>query len=150
MYPLLFYHSLLRPRSLGMAMSVLHFLYLARSYPWNVGSVWFTFPLCVITWCTLYDRLSWLREWPSLVMRALDLVVWVCTQGDCCKCIFMLYCVHDHRGVIVLIHITKWHWFPHVCGTHQHAWYFEGFQLITVRASQCAPYTQTRNPTDAP
>ena len=27
-------------------------------------------------------------EWPSLVMKALDFVVWVCAQGDCCKCIF--------------------------------------------------------------
>ena len=78
--------------SMGMAMFVLHFLYLARPYPWNVGNVWFTFPLCVITlcmmyvylyllvygWlCTFYDGLLWLRE-HSLVVRALDLVVWVC------------------------------------------------------------------------
>jgi len=32
----------------------------------------------------------------------------------------MLYCVHDHRGVIVLIHVTKWHWFPCICDMYQH------------------------------
>ena len=56
---------------------------------------------------TLYDGLSWLRECPSLFTRALDLVVWVCAQGDCYRCIFMLYCVHDHCGVIVPIHVTQ-------------------------------------------
>ena len=39
-------------------------------------------------------------------MGTLDLVVWVCTQDDCCWCIFMLHCVHDHRGVIVSIHVN--------------------------------------------
>ena len=43
----------------------------------------------------------------ALFMRALDLIVWVCAQGDCHRCIFMLYYMHDHRGVIVLIHATK-------------------------------------------
>ena len=99
---------------------------------------------------TLYDGLSWLREWPSLVMRALDLVMWVCAQGDYRKCIFMLYCVHDHRGVIALIHVTKWHWFPRVCDMHQHAWHFEGFWLVTVWACQCTLYTQMWNPAGAP
>ena len=51
--------------------------------------------------CSLYDELSWLREWPSLVMRALNLVVWVCAQGDCHRCIFMLYCMHNHHSMIV-------------------------------------------------
>ena len=36
----------------------------------------------------------------------LDLVVWVCAQGNCCRCLFILYCVHDHRSVIVSIHVT--------------------------------------------
>jgi len=67
--------------------------------------------------------------------------VWVCAQGDCRRCIFMLYCVHDHRGVIVLIHFTKWHWFPCVCDTHQHAWCFERFRLVRVQACQWVPYT---------
>ena len=132
MYLFYFSYLLLRPRSLGMAMFVLHFLYLAGPYPRNFGNVWFTFSVCVIAlyiyiclcvcgWlCTLYDRHSWLREWPSLVMRALDFVVWIYAQGDCCRCIFMLYFVHDHRGVIVLIHVTKWHWFFVVCNTYQH------------------------------
>ena len=69
--------------------------------------------------CTLYDGLLWLRERPSLVTRALDLVVWLCIQGDCHRCILMLYCVHDHCCVIVLIHVTKWHWFPRVCDMYQ-------------------------------
>ena len=62
--------------------------------------------------CTFYDGLLWLHEWPSLVMKALDVVVWVCAQGNCRRCIFMLYYVHDHCGMIALIHVTKWHWFP--------------------------------------
>ena len=82
--------------------------------------------------CNLYDGLSWLCEWPLQIMIALDLVVWVCTQVDCCGCTFMLYCVHDHRSMIVLIHLTKWYWFPRVCDTHQHAWCFERLWLVTV------------------
>ena len=84
--------------------------------------------------CTLYHSLLWLHEWPSLIMRALDLVVWVYAQGDCHRCIFMLYCVHNHSDVIVLIHVTKWHWFPCICDTHQHGSCFEGLRLIIVRA----------------
>ena len=116
--------TLFGPRSLGMTMSVLHFLYLTGPYPWNIGNVCFTFLLCVITLCMMYvylymlvcgwscssyDGLSWLYERPSLVMNALDLVAWVCAQGHCCRCIFTLYCVHDHRDVIVPIHVVKWH-----------------------------------------
>ena len=149
MYSLLFSCSLLGPHFLGMAMSVLHFLYLARKYLWNVGNVWFTFLLYMIVlcmmyvylylfvhgWlCTSYDGLSWLHKWPFLVMRALDLVVWVCAQGNCRRCIFMLYCVPDHHTMIVLIHVTKWHWFPHVCDMHQCGWCFEGLRLVTVWA----------------
>ena len=48
MYLFYFSYLLLRPRSLGMAMSVLHFLYLAGPYPRNFGNVWFTFSVCVI------------------------------------------------------------------------------------------------------
>ena len=33
---------------------------------------------------------------PLMIMGAPDLVVWVCTQGNCCRCIFMLYCVCNH------------------------------------------------------
>ena len=32
-------YSLLRPCSLGMAMSILHFPHLTGPYPWNVGNV---------------------------------------------------------------------------------------------------------------
>jgi len=53
----------------------------------------------------------------------------------------MLYCVQDHRGVIVLIHVTEWHWFPRVCNMHQHALHFGGLSLVTVRACRYAPYT---------
>ena len=54
MYPILFSCSLLGPRSLGMTMSVLHFLYLTGPYPWNIGKVWFIFPLCVVALCMMY------------------------------------------------------------------------------------------------
>ena len=137
-------------------MSILHFLYFAGPYPWNVGNVYFTFMLCVITlcmmyvyiyiwlrmwgWlCTSYDELLWLHERPSLITSALDLVVCICTLSNWCRCIFMLYCVHDHRGVIVLIHVTKWHWFTHVCGTHQLAWCFERLWLVTIQACRYVP-----------
>ena len=40
-------------------------------------------------------------------MSALDLVVWVCAQGDYYRCIFMLHCAYDHRGVIVSIHVAS-------------------------------------------
>ena len=52
--PLLFSYSLLGSYSLVMAMSILHFLYLAGPYPWNVSNVCFTFPLCVIALCMMY------------------------------------------------------------------------------------------------
>ena len=42
------------PCSLGMVMSVLHFLYLVGSYPWNVDNVCFTFLLYVIALCMMY------------------------------------------------------------------------------------------------
>ena len=163
--PFWFSYSLLGSCSLGMAMSVLHFLYLTGPYHWNVGNVWFTFLLCVVAlcmmylylyllvygWlCTLYDRLSWLHEWPSLVIRALDLIMWVCVQGNCHGCIFMLYCVHNYRNVIVLIHVTKWRWFPRVCDMHQYTWCFEGLRLVSVRACWYTLHTQTQNPSNAP
>ena len=113
--PFWFSYSLLGSCSLSMTMFDLRFLYLSRPYPWNVGNVWFTFllyvialcmmhiyiyiylPMCVGGWlCTLYDGLSWLRERPFLIMRTLDLVVWVCAQDDYRRCIFILYCVHEH------------------------------------------------------
>ena len=107
--------------------------------------------LCVCGWlCTLYDVLSWLHEWPFLVIRALNLVEWVCTQGNCCRCIFMLYCVHNHCDVIVLVHVTKWHWFPHVCDTHQHTWHFGGLWHIIVWACRYKQHTQMWNLADAP
>ena len=48
----------------------------------------------------------WICEQPSLVISALDLVMWACAQGSCCRCMLILYCVHDHRRVIILIHFT--------------------------------------------
>ena len=91
--------TLLGPCSLGMIISTLYFLYLTRPYPWNIGNVWFIFllyrlALCMMyvyilvscyRWlCTLYDGLSQLGEQPSHNQSALDLMVQVCTQGDCC------------------------------------------------------------------
>ena len=76
----------------------------------------FTFPLYVISlcmmyvylymlvygWlCTLYDGPSWLGEQPSLAISALDLIMLVCAQGNCCRCIFMLYCMHNHQVILV-------------------------------------------------
>ena len=121
-------------------------------------SVWLHYAWCIVYlyllvygWlCTLYDGLSWLHEWPSLVMRDLDLVAWVCAQGDYRRCIFMLYCMHDHRGLIVLIHVTQWHWFPRVYDMHQHACCFKWLQLVSIWACQYTPYTQTWNPVDVP
>ena len=43
---------------------------------------------------------------PLVIMGALDLVVWVCAQGDCRRCIFTLHCGHDHCGVIISIHVS--------------------------------------------
>ena len=157
-FPCTLYHSctLFGLRSLGMAMSVLYFLYLAWPYPWDVGNVCFTFLLYVITlymmyvylymlmcgWsCTLYDGLLWLRERPSLVMSARDLIEWVCAQGYCCRCIFVLYCIHDHHDVIVLIHLIKWHRFPRACDALRNGWCFEGLLLIPAQVCWHAPYT---------
>ena len=118
--PIYFSCSLPGPRSLGMAMPILHFLLCVIAL--CMMCVYIYIYLRVCGWlCTLYDGLSWLHEWPSLVINALDLVVWVCAQGDCRRCIFMLYCVHNHCSVIVLIYVTKWHWFPRICNMHQHA-----------------------------
>ena len=44
---------------------------------------------------------------PLVIMGALNLVVWVCTQGDCCRRIFILHPVHDHHGVFVSIHVSQ-------------------------------------------
>ena len=104
-------------------LSFLHFAWAAFS---GYGNVCFTFSLYVTAlckiyaciyiyiyaymcgWsCTLYDGLSWLCERPFLVMSALDLEVWVCAQRDGYRWVFMLYCVHDHCGVIIPIHVTK-------------------------------------------
>ena len=62
--------------------------------------------------CTLYDGLSWLCEQPPVVMSTLDLVEWVYAQGNYCRCIFMLYYMHNHHGVIVSIHVTSDIGFP--------------------------------------
>ena len=123
---------MLGPCSLGMTMSNLYFLYLARPYPWNVDNVYFTFLLCVIAlcmmflylymlvcrWlCTLYNGLLWLSERPSLVTSALDLVVLVCAQDNYCRYIFTLYCVRDHCSVIISIHVT-WVTLVFLCMQH--------------------------------
>ena len=91
--------TLIGSSSLGMAMSDLSFLYLARPYPWNVGNVWFIFPalyacivhdvyVCVCVCflvgdCALCIMNSRGQESnPFVIMGAFDHVVWVCTQGD--------------------------------------------------------------------
>ena len=52
--PFPFLAFLLKPHSVGMVMSVLHFLYLVGPYSWNVGNVCFTFPLYVKALCMIY------------------------------------------------------------------------------------------------
>ena len=99
---------------------------------------------------TLCDGPSWQRERPSLAMGALDLVMWVYAQVNCCRCIFMLYCVHNHCNVTVPIHVTKWHWFPRVCDMHQYAWCFEELWLILAQACCHVPYTRAWNPASVP
>ena len=78
---------------------------------------------------------------PLIIMSALDLVVWVCAQGNCCRRIFTLYCVHDYRCVIVSIYVTKWRRFPRVCNTHQYAWHSEGLWLVLAWACWHVLYT---------
>ena len=41
---------------------------------------------------------------PIIIMNALGLVVWVCAHVHYHRCIFILHCVHDHRGIIVSIY----------------------------------------------
>jgi len=102
----LFYISYtLLDHTLGtLAMSVLFSCPTCQHCAW---CIYIYICLCMYGWlCTLYDGHLWLHEWPLLITSALDLVVWVSTQGDCCRCVFILYCVHDHHGMIVLIHAT--------------------------------------------
>ena len=55
-------------------------------------SVWLHYAWCIVYlyllvygWlCTLYDGLSWLHEWPSLVISAFDLIEWICAKGYYC------------------------------------------------------------------
>ena len=99
--------TLLGLLSLGMAMSAL----LSRSM-WQRCARYMHVSIYIYAYmcgwsCTLYNGLSWLCERPFLVMSALDLEVWVCAQRDGYRWVFMLYCVHDHCGVIIPIHVTK-------------------------------------------
>ena len=38
-------------------------------------------------------------------MNLHQVLMWVYALGNCCRCIFMLYCVHGHHDVIVSIHV---------------------------------------------
>ena len=107
--------------------------------------------------CTLYDGLLWLHEQPSLVTSALDLIVWISAYGTCCRCIFTLYCVRDHRGVIVSIHDT-WVTLVSLCMRHTSmclvlwrapAWLSIGMLVraayTNMKPCWCAITHQTRN-----
>ena len=146
---------------MGMAIFVLHFLYLTGPYPWNVGNICFTFLLYVIALCVMYVCMyvcmyiyiyiyMFAHVWVIvhfvwLAMSAFDLMAWVCALVDCCRCIFVSYCVHGHRCVIVPILVTKWHQFPYVCITYQLAECFEGLWLILAQACWHVLYTQAQN-----
>ena len=84
-------YTLLGPHSMGMAISILHFLYLTGPYPWNNGSVCFTFQLCVIALCMMYvcvyiclyvgDRaLCMMDMWATLSSHKCS---WPCNVGMC-------------------------------------------------------------------
>ena len=140
LHPLRFYISyILLGYTLGTLAMSIYFSALCDNI---VHDICTSIYMLVCGWsCTLYDGPSWLREWPSLAMSAHDLVVWVCAQGNCCRCIFMLYCVHNHRGVTVPIHVTKWYLFPRVCDMHQYVWCVEGLWLFLAWALWHVPYT---------
>ena len=110
--------SLLRPRSLGMAMSVLHFQYLVGPYPQDVGNVYFIFLLRVIALCMMHVYIYacmcvgdhahiWLHKQPSLAMSAPNL----CGMSMCSRHLLQVHIhvilYHSHRGVTLLIHVTK-------------------------------------------
>ena len=86
-----------------------------------------------------------------MIRDAPNLEVWVCTKGNCCKCIFMLCYMHDHHGMIVSIHVSLWHWFSHVYNMHQHVWHFDELRLtlgavyIGVKPCWCVIAHQTQN-----
>ena len=111
--------------------------------------------LCVCGWlCTLYDGLSWLHEWPSLVMRALDLIVWVCTQGNYRRCIFMLYCVSWCDCLNPCHQVTLFSpcmWYASTCLTIWKATTRHGVSMLKhaiytdAKPYQCAIAHQTQN-----
>ena len=45
-------------------------------------------------------------------MSTFDLVEWVCAQGNCYRCILMLYYMHNHHYVIDPIHVISDIGFP--------------------------------------
>ena len=61
---------------LGMAMSVLHFLYLTEPCPWNVGNVCFTFLLCGIALCMMYVCIYIYIYMPACVWLIVHFVWW--------------------------------------------------------------------------
>ena len=85
--------------SLGMAMSVLHFLYLAGSYPWNVGNVWFTFLLCVIALCIMY----------VCMYVYIYIYIYACAcVGDCALCMIDSH-GHVSDPLWPWVLLTLWH-----------------------------------------
>ena len=102
-------YSLLRPCSLGMAMSILHFPHLTGPYPWNVGNVYFTLLLCVIVLCMMHVYIyiyiylptclwvivhfvwwTFVAMWVTLSSRESS---WPCSMGMCSR---RLLQVHIH------------------------------------------------------
>ena len=94
--------TLFGSRTLGMAMSDLSFLYLARLYPrWQclvyflalcasiVYDIYIYIYICLLVGghalCIMDSHGQ--ESNPLVIMGALDLVVWVCAQDNCCRCI---------------------------------------------------------------
>ena len=90
-------------------------------------------------------------------MNLHQVLTWICTLGNCYRCIFMLYCVHGHHSVIVSIHVIwvtllspcMWHTSIYLmlwgAPTHPRTSMLARAVYISVKPCQCAIAYQTRN-----
>ena len=93
--PLLFSYFLLVPHSLGMAMSVLHFLYLVGPYPWNIGNVWFIFLLYVIALCMMHVYIH------TYIHTYIHIYIYIYINMSACLCVGdCALCMMDSCGYV--------------------------------------------------